>query len=119
VKTKKTNLIPLEKRTLTLQFDSEDDMEQWIEWYGKGADLDSSYQVDLDRSVWAVGSSKIMHLVGDVSRCPECKSANYLDIADPDEAIQRRVDFHGKGMNLKKRYLCEDCHHNYNVEEDE
>ena len=122
MKKKKTNLNPIEERTLTLHFDSSEDMEQWVDWYGKGADIDANYAVDLERSAWQ--EKKILYLAGDPYRCTECKSANYLDVADTNEHNQKRLQYlldNSKKLkkSVRKQYICEDCHHNYDVEEED
>jgi len=116
---KKKNLIPTEERTLTLIFASEEDLEQWLAVYMDGGGSDTcNYEINIGESTYKNKTNKtaVMEVGGE--QCPECKSCNILDQTDPQDFIQKRIEYHGKGRKLNKQYLCEDCQHNFNLEDE-
>jgi hypothetical protein len=116
---KKKNLIPLTERTLSLIFESEEDLEQWLALYMDSGGSDAcSYDVDIKESTYKnkVNKTAVMKAVGE--QCPECKSTDILDQTDDRDFIQKRIDYHGKGMKLNKQFVCENCQHNFNLEEE-
>jgi hypothetical protein len=120
---KKKNLIPEEERSLTLIFQSPDDVEQWIAWYlDGGGEQVANYYSNLDESKWQKKKGKTLVLEGDNLRCPECRSTNYLDLADGNEYVVKRIQSLIDMHNLKvpkKQFLCEDCHNNYEPPEED
>jgi hypothetical protein len=115
---KKKNLQPINERSLLLVFESDSDLDCWLAWYNDGGgEQDAGYIADLINSNSRASKDRTLVLNGPEERCPECKSQNILDQADPQEHIQKRIDYFSKGRKLKKQFLCEDCGQNFNMEE--
>jgi len=111
----------LAEKTLTLVFESSEDVEQWIGWYldGGGAEA-GNYYVKLSDSKWRQTLNRMLVLEGLKERCPECASTNILDQCSDDKYVHSRIEFFSKTIpklkKLKKQYICEDCHQNFNLE---
>lgn len=105
-------------RSILLVFDTQDDLETWVSWYDNTGEQDAGYTVDVRQSNPSHETTKTLVLKTLFDRCPNCKSPHLLDLTDNQEHIQKRIDFFAKGRNLKKQFLCEDCGHSFDMDEE-
>ena len=102
----------MKKYTVTLEFESKEDAEQWISWYSNSGEQDSYYSIDNKNS-----TDKNLILNGIEERCPSCKSIGVMK-AETFKDKWKSLENHHKVKDPSK-WICEDCYHEFEFDGEE